>query len=121
MGSNMEDDIAKTIGTRIKSKREEMGISQKDLADMIGVTPAAVSQFEKGVKKPSSSVLATISRQLGVSTDYLFGAADRKELFLSGDIAAAFRDFEKLDNEDRETILDHIKYLKSKSKRKKNP
>ena len=112
----MDDNIAKTIGTRIKSKREEIGISQKALAEMVGISPAAVNQFEKGEKKPSSSVLAVISRELGVSTDYLLGTSD-----LSDNVVAAFRDFEKLGNADKKTILDHIEYLKAKSRRKKHP
>lgn len=116
----MDDNIAKTIGLRIKSKREEIGISQRALADEVGVSPSAINQFEKGEKKPSSSVLAIISKKLGISTDYLLGATDKNELFLSSDIAAAFRDFQKLGKEDRETILGHIGYLKAKSKRKKN-
>ena len=43
----MDDNIAKTIGARIKSKREEIGISQKALAEMVGTSPAAINQFEK--------------------------------------------------------------------------
>lgn len=112
----MDDSIAKTIGARMKTKREEMGITQRAFAEMIGVSPSAVNQFEKGEKKPSSSLLAVIARELRASTDYLLGASD-----LSDNVAAAFRDFEKLGDGDKKTILDHIEYLKAKSRRKKHP
>ena len=112
----MDDNIAKTIGTRIRLKREAIEISQKALAERDGISPAAINQFEKGEKKPSSSVLAIISRELGVSTDYLLGASD-----LSDNVVAAFRDFDKLGNEDKKAILGHIEYLKAKSRRKKTP
>ena len=114
----MEENIAKIIGKRIKSTREKTGITQKALAEMVEVSPAAINQFEKGQKKPSSELLASIARALGVSTDYLLGASKKEEMFLSGDVVAAFRDFKGLSNRDREIILENIKLLKSLGKRK---
>ena len=36
----------------IKSEREKLGLSQKDLAELLDVTPATVCQWEKGVTEP---------------------------------------------------------------------
>jgi transcriptional regulator with XRE-family HTH domain len=111
-------ELSAIIGKRIKIKREVLGITQKGLAEKVGITPAAINQFEKGEKRPSSAVLANIARELGVSTDYLLGAADKEDMFLSGNVVTAFRDFTKLGKQDREIILGHIAYLKSKAKQK---
>ena len=110
--------LSEIIGKRIKVQREEMGLSQKGLAERVDISPSAINQFEKGEKKPSSEVLARIASELGVSTDYLFGASNEK-VFLTGNVAAAFRDFKKLTTKDREIILGHIEFLKSKAKEKK--
>lgn len=114
----MEENIATIIGKRIKSTREERGITQKALAEMVGVSPSAINQFEKGEKKPSSELLVSIALELGASTDYLLGASKKGEMFLSGDVVAAFRDFKGLSKRDREIILENIKLLKSLGKRK---
>ena len=114
----MAENLSEIIGKRIKAQREEIGMSQKGLAEKVGISPSAINQFEKGEKKPSSEVLARIARQLGVSTDYLLGASNEK-VFLTGNVAAAFRDFKELTTKDREIILSHIEFLKSKVKGKK--
>lgn len=115
----MREELAEIIGKRIKIKREELRITQKSLAERVGVTPSAINQFEKGEKKPSSFLLTGIAEELGVSTDYLLGASQEENLFLSGDVAAAFRDFKEFTKKDREIILSHIELLKSKAKEKK--
>ena len=114
----MEENISKIIGKRIRSTRERKGIIQKALAEMVGVSPSAINQFEKGEKKPSSELIANIAHELGVSTDYLLGASKKEDIFLTEDIASAFRDFKELSNKDREIILKNIKLLKSLGKRK---
>jgi transcriptional regulator with XRE-family HTH domain len=117
-GGGVEENISKIIGKRIRSTRERKGIIQKALAEMVGVSPSAINQFEKGEKKPSSELIANIAHELGVSTDYLLGASKKEDIFLTEDIASAFRDFKELSNKDREIILKNIKLLKSLGKRK---
>jgi len=114
----MTKNLSEIIGKRIKIQREEIGLSQKALAEEVDISPAAINQFEKGEKKPSSEVLARIAGKLGVSTDYLLGASDDK-VSLTGNVAAAFRDFKELTTKDRQIILSHIEFLKSKTKEKK--
>lgn len=114
----MIENLSEIIGKRIKAKREQIGISQKGLAEKVDVSPAAINQFEKGEKKPSSEVLARIASELGISTDYLLGASDEEKIFLSENVAVAFRDFKELTKKDREVILSHIEFLKSKAKEK---
>ena len=115
----MNESLAVIIGKRTRVKREELGLSQKGLAEKVRVSPAAINQFEKGEKKPSSGVLASIAEELGVSTDYLLGAADEGNIFLTDNVVAAFRDFKELSKTDRDIILKNIKFLKSQTKRKR--
>jgi transcriptional regulator with XRE-family HTH domain len=117
-GGSVEENISKIIGKRIRSTRERKGIIQKALAEMVGVSPSAINQFEKGEKKPSAELLANIAYELGVSADYLLGASKKEDIFLTEDIASAFRDFKELSNKDKEIILENIKLLKSLGKRK---
>ena len=43
---------AKEIGIGIKNARLTVGITQAELARRLGVTPQAISQYERGIKKP---------------------------------------------------------------------
>lgn len=60
-------------GPRIKALREELGMSQRDLAKRMAVTPAAVAQWEAGSKKISMDNLLALADVLNCSLDALFG------------------------------------------------
>lgn len=67
---NNEDSLAKTIGKNIKTAREARGISQPELAERIGVSSTAVSNWERG-KMMSMPALLAVSQILHVSMDVL--------------------------------------------------
>ena len=62
-----------TLGTNIRKKRSECGLDQQELAERIGVTPAAVSYIERDKKMPSVAVLVSIADTLHTSIDELLG------------------------------------------------
>ena len=62
--------------SRFKECREIKGLSQKYVAVMLGVSPSAISQWEKGTTYPSSENLAALAELYGVSIDYLMGKAE---------------------------------------------
>ena len=59
------------LSENLKNARLENGMTQKDVADAVGVTQAAVHYFEEGVKTPSLSVMIALSKTLGRSIDML--------------------------------------------------
>jgi transcriptional regulator with XRE-family HTH domain/KaiC/GvpD/RAD55 family RecA-like ATPase len=61
------------LGTRLSELRKKRGISQKDLAQMIGVTPSTISQLESNRIYPSIPALMKIAEILGVDVGYFFG------------------------------------------------
>lgn len=63
------------IGERIRILRKRRGLTQSALASSVGVTDKAVSKWERGLSSPDISLLAGISRALGVSVDELLGEA----------------------------------------------
>lgn len=60
-----------TLGERIRLKREWLGMTQKDLAKALGVTPQYISVLEKDKRIPSLPLAVRLARQLGVNVDYL--------------------------------------------------
>lgn len=63
----------KEIGERIKELRNEHELSQKQLADKIGVAANTVSQYESGKSKISIDVLVNLAVILDTTTDFLLG------------------------------------------------
>lgn len=61
---------------RIKELREAKGLTGKDLANRVGVTPAAMSLYESGKREPSFGVLARIAEALHTTCDYLMENTD---------------------------------------------
>ena len=59
------------IGNRIRKYREELGLSQKELADKIGVSNSRVSNWEQGINRPDADMLAEICMALNVSPSLL--------------------------------------------------
>lgn len=64
------------IGKRIKELRLERGVSQKKLADAIGVDKRAVIYLEQEVNEPKTTYIKNIALYFGVSADYLLGLTD---------------------------------------------
>lgn len=105
---------SRVVGARIKAKRVAAGLSQKSLAQAVDVSPPAINRFEKGIKSPSIETLARLAISLGTSTDYLLGAATDDEIFVDEEIRGAFREFKELSQNNRQQIIENIRFLKSR-------
>ena len=60
-----------TFAKRLKQLRELYNVSQADLARYLKLNRAQVSNYEKGISKPSLDVIENIADYFGVSIDYL--------------------------------------------------
>ncbi len=58
---------------RIRMLREAKGLSQRTVADRIGVTPGSVAQWELGMKNLSLRNLIALADLLGCTTDQILG------------------------------------------------
>ena len=56
---------------RLYHLRKEKGISQEELANIVGVSRQAVQKWESGASKPDMDNLVALSRYFGVTLDYL--------------------------------------------------
>ena len=72
------DDILENIGKRIAESRRSAGFTQEELANRLGVTPQALSKWEKGASSPDLVMLSSVCQILDVSADYLIGKNKKK-------------------------------------------
>ena len=62
-----------TVGQRIKEARKEQHMTQKQLADKLGVSYVVICQYENGARNPKNETLGRIANALGIPiTDLLF-------------------------------------------------
>lgn len=53
----------------LKRERERKGLTQSQLADRLGITQAAVSQFENGITTPTVALAVLIAKELGTTCE----------------------------------------------------
>ena len=59
------------LGSLIRALRREAGMTQRELAEALGVTDKAVSKWERGLGCPDVSFLPQLSRLFGVDLEKL--------------------------------------------------
>lgn len=64
------------IGDVIKNYRRELGLTQEEMANRLGVTTPAVNKWENNNTQPDIGLLAPIARLLGITTDTLLSFKD---------------------------------------------
>lgn len=67
----------KQLGGRISACRQNRNMTQEELAYRLGITPQALSKWERGVGLPDVSMLVDLCRLLEVGADYLLGIQAR--------------------------------------------
>ena len=60
----------------LKRFRSQMGLTQKQVADAIGMRESSYQRYEQGRSLPSVAILEQIADAFDVSTDYLLGRTD---------------------------------------------
>lgn len=72
--------MANPIGQRIRTAREDYGMSQAELARRIGVSPQSMNAIEMERLDPKASLVRRIAQVLRVRGDYLLCLSDDKDI-----------------------------------------
>lgn len=80
----------KTLGGRISELLDKRGMTQKELADLIGVTEATISRYVSDDRMPKSQILSNMATALKTTSDYLLGNEP------DGDLNKDFTQIERL-------------------------
>ena len=71
--------VEEDVGRRLRAHREESGLTLRELARRLGISPSAISQIETGKSRPSVSTLYAMVSELGMSLDELFSEEESAE------------------------------------------
>lgn len=67
-----EKEYLKKLGKRIVSMRDEKGISQKELSDILDMDDGSLRRIESGRTNPTTTTLLKVSKALDVEIKELF-------------------------------------------------
>ena len=74
MGPKEPNEIDRLVGSRVRQRRMQLGVSQEQLAEHLGLTVPQVQKYEKGVNRIGASRLHKIAGLLGVPIGTFFEA-----------------------------------------------
>ncbi len=78
----MKEDIKKSLGIKVRSLRENAGMTQEELASVCDVSWRTISNLERGLVVPDLLMIYKIARRYHVSIDEMMGLnfSDRKSV-----------------------------------------
>lgn len=89
------------LAEKIKTIREQLGLTQAELARKLGLTRSSINGWEMGLSVPSTQYIVELAKLFRVSTDYLLGMEQgavlniddltEKEVSVLIDVANCFR------------------------------
>jgi transcriptional regulator with XRE-family HTH domain len=106
------------LAERLKTMREQKGLSQQALAEAARMTQSAFSRLEAGVvQQPRLAVLKRLAEALGVSVDYLVGTVRVPITKHPADPAVGelLETYEGLSLAERKQLLDYARFLKAQA------
>ena len=93
------------VADRIKTLREQQGLTQTELSKMLGITRASVNAWEMGISVPSTQYIVELAYIFKVSTDYLLCVGATATVSIAG-----------LTDKDVQLVYALINHLKEKNK-----
>lgn len=109
------------LGDILAELRQDRGLSQREMAELLYISASGVSAFEHNTRTPSLQILLRYANIFHVTTDYLLGLTPvslsptllEKEFFGDVNYATIIKMLEMLKPEQREallTILDNMRF-----------
>jgi transcriptional regulator with XRE-family HTH domain len=71
-GRSRAQDVDRHVGARMRERRVTLGLTQQQMAELIGVTYQQAHKYETGINRISAGRLYQIARALGVEISYFF-------------------------------------------------
>ena len=98
------------IGQRVKTLREGQSLTQKELADMVAISPSSIARLESGETMTSVSTLLKIAEALNTSISSIVASANENIQF-QDEIAGLVSKLSKCPQEQRAELINSFEQL----------
>lgn len=106
----MENEQNAKIGAFICELRKQNNLTQKEVADYLGVTDKAVSKWERGLSCPDISLIIPLSKLLGISTSELL-RGEKKTIAIPAETEDIVEEIVVYSNNDTKMRLNNVKRI----------
>jgi transcriptional regulator with XRE-family HTH domain len=79
LGRPPAHEIDRHVGARMRERRVMLGLTQQQMAELIGVTYQQAHKYEKGINRIAAGRLHNIAQALGVEVSYFFEGLESEE------------------------------------------
>lgn len=94
-----------SIGSRIKLRREELGLTQPELAKLVGVSKGSIGNYESEISSPNENILIKLFSALDCDANYLYyDDINKTNDILSGAELAHIKKYRTLDEYGKELV-----------------
>lgn len=95
-----------SFGTRLKARREQLGITQPQLAEMLGVSKGAIGNYETDANSPKATILFKVFDALKCDANYLFQdeMGNNYPMKVSYDEYESIKKYRNLDDHGKELV-----------------
>ncbi len=107
-----------SFGTQLRLARKRRGMTQKALAEAIGAKHNSVSNWESDRNRPDPDLIRRLCALLEVDSNWFF-ETDPLEGQLSGIEFALFGEVRELSEQDKQDVLDFIRFKKALSEKRR--
>ena len=97
--------MVEIFSSRLRDLRKERKIYQREVGDELGVCYTTVSGYESGRNEPSLELLCHLADYFDVSTDYLLGRSNEKNIAEERAKAKAYTDLENISLADAFNVI----------------
>lgn len=109
--ARVDDPVLAVFLERLEPKLKKLGITKSRLAEEIGISRNAMSQFFRRERRPSTDILIKIANELSVSIDYLVGRTDDskiEDLLQHQRVAELVHGFVELSPAEQESVMNFL-------------
>ena len=96
--SEMDKEIRELFPYRLRKIREEIGISQEQFANELGVSRAAIGYYESGKRIPDIAFIYALHTFTGVNINYIFGIEESMKPIVNTQLSVNELDDQQLEN-----------------------
>ncbi len=114
---NREKSIKEVVSLRLKMARETAGLSQNQVAKMLGLKRPAISEIEAGRRKVSADEIAKLAEYYDVDVSWLLNTKIAEFNEVQEKVELAARELNKLNPKDVDRLLNVLSAIKSEDKK----
>lgn len=118
LSRGISSNVDAHIAHQMKKRRKQLGITQKSLAESLGVTFQQIQKYENGSNRVSASKLYQIAERLNTTVSYFFQEISESPMLSVNEEAAKY-DGDHVPDKELKYLASHYKKIKNEKLRKK--